>query len=115
VSEIGRIISRPQPADYSWPANIRELEQCVRQILLNGSYKWQQADAKQSSEFLQQTDQGELSSGQLLARYCSSLHRRLGTFEAVAKVTKLDRRTIKKHIVQFDNKHAQVNNAVEYR
>lgn len=113
VSEIGRTISRHQPVHYSWPGNIRELEQCVRQILLNGTYKWQQTDANQSSEFLQQIDQGELSAGQLLAGYCTTLYRRLGTFEAVAKVTKLDRRTVKKHIVQFESKHAQAINAAE--
>lgn len=84
----------------------------MRQILLNGTYKWQQTDANQSSEFLQQIDQGELSARQLLAGYCTSLYRSLGTFEAVAKVTKLDRRTVKKHIVQFE-KHAQAINAVE--
>lgn len=103
VDKIGGTIRRHQPANYSWPGNIRELEQCVRQILLNGSYKWQHTDADQPGEFLQRIGQGNFSAEQLLAGYCVSLHKKLGTFEAVAKATELDRRTVKKYITLFEN------------
>lgn len=65
------------------------------------------------NKFLQRIDQAKLSASQLLAGYCISLYNRLGTFEAVAKVTKLDRRTVKKYIVQIGNKQTQAVTAAE--
>jgi hypothetical protein len=38
----------------------------------------------------------------LMARYCHLLHRRHGTFEAVARRTGLDRRTVKKYILSLE-------------
>ena len=37
---------------------------------------------------------------QLIAAYCRHLYQRLGTYEAVAKHARLDRRTVKKHITR---------------
>jgi transcriptional regulator with PAS, ATPase and Fis domain len=99
VEEIGRKITEQQPEHYPWPGNIRELEQCVRQILLNGVYKWQQAACSESGALADRIDQGKISASQLLGFYCSSLYAQLGSYEAVARVTRLDRRTVKKHIV----------------
>lgn len=100
VGEIGRTIAERQPKNYSWPGNIRELEQCVRQILLNGVYKWQESDRAEPGKLAEEIERGALSARQLLGSYCQSLHEKLGTYEAVAGVTKLDRRTVKKHIVE---------------
>ena len=44
VDKISALISDNQPPGYRWPGNIRELEQCARQILLRQSYHWQNND-----------------------------------------------------------------------
>jgi hypothetical protein len=72
----------------------------VRQILLKGVYNWQQEEGSHYGELADRMEEGSLSANQLLATYCSNLYTRLGTYEAVATLTKLDRRTVKKYIVQ---------------
>ena len=99
VEEIGQFIVERQPEDYSWPGNIRELEQCVRQILLNGAYRWQQTDDPDQGGLAECIEQGTLTANQLLGDYCSRLYAKLGSYEAVGRVTQLDRRTVKKYIV----------------
>ena len=99
VESIGTHISANQPEHYGWPGNIRELEQCVRQVLLNGRYKWPPAAGSESTKLADGIEQGTFSASQLLGTYCRALYAKLGTYEAVAKVIKLDRRTVKKYIV----------------
>ena len=41
---------------------------------------------------------GSLSAAEVQSRYCRLLHGKLGTYDAVAKVTALDRRTVKKYV-----------------
>ena len=87
-------------SDYHWPGNVRELEQCVRRVLLTGSCR---ADTKVSeahgdSSFLNAVGSGTLDAKGLLAGYCAILYEKLGTYEAVAQLTGLDRRTVRKHV-----------------
>lgn len=100
VESISAYISAQQPERYGWPGNIRELEQCVRQVLLNGVYKWPAKAGSASPGLAAGIEQGTLSAAQLLGGYCHSLYEKLGTYEAVGKVTRLDRRTVKKYIVE---------------
>lgn len=88
------------PADYHWPGNIRELEQCARRMLLNKSYSWQQKSAHQATQQHNLASLAEegYSAQQLLAKYCARLYSQHGTYEAVARITRLDRRTVKKHV-----------------
>ena len=90
------------PADYTWPGNVRELEQCVRSILLTERYIPQAvASPKDLSDKLKHSiEAGNYTSQELVSDYCKLLHSRLGTYEAVAKKTGLDRRTVKKYIEQ---------------
>jgi DNA-binding NtrC family response regulator len=90
---------QPGPA-YAWPGNVRELEQCVRRILLNRSYTPEPLDPvlDPADRLAREMKAGQLDAQSLIAGYCAMLYRRLGTFEAVARVTSLDRRTVKKHI-----------------
>ncbi len=99
VKKIRKYIDDNQPTGYGWPGNIRELEQCVRRILLNNNYQWQKSKAETAMErFIHEIENGELSGAQLLSHYCSHLYRQLGTYEAVSQRTELDRRTVKKYI-----------------
>ncbi|HEX6157449.1 MAG TPA: sigma 54-interacting transcriptional regulator [Burkholderiales bacterium] len=88
------------PRGYLWPGNVRELEQAVRRILLTGRYVPETARTgdDEDQRLVDQLRAGELTAGELLARYSAMLHRRLGTYAEVAKRTGLDPRTTRKHI-----------------
>ncbi|MGW8195016.1 MAG: sigma-54-dependent transcriptional regulator [Desulforhopalus sp.] len=101
VDEISSFIIENQPENYPWPGNIRELEQCVRQVLLRQSYTWQKFQSNDADSLFSDIVQGRVTAPQLLGRYCRRLYERLGTYEAVAKVTDLDRRTVRKYIAQL--------------
>ncbi|MBI5063330.1 MAG: hypothetical protein HZB87_07695 [Desulfatitalea sp.] len=85
---------------YAWPGNVRELEQCVRRILLNRSYDPNPMPAQLAMDerLAQGVTEGRLDAQALLTGYCYSLYRRMGTYEAVARHVRLDRRTVKKYI-----------------
>jgi len=94
------IIERDLGRDYSWPGNVRELEQAVRRIILTRGYRG--AAAPEPSDLPENLhraiDNESLDAQGLLAAYCAVLHQRHGTYEAVARRTGLDRRTVKKYI-----------------
>ncbi len=85
---------------YAWPGNVRELEQCVRRILLNRTYDPNPMPAQLAVDqrLAQGVLEGRLDAQALLTGYCYSLYRRMGTYEAVARHVRLDRRTVKKYI-----------------
>ena len=86
------------PANYQWPGNVRELEQCIRQICLTGHYQVSTApDVVRKPVF--QLEQEEISAQQLQQRYCQFLYEKHGSYETVARISGLDRRTAKKYIV----------------
>ena len=45
---------------------------------------------------------GSIPANRLIAGYCKLLYERFGTYEEVAKRTKLDRRTVTKYIKEWD-------------
>ena len=49
--------------------------------------------------------EGSLDARELIETYCALLHRRHGTYEKVATIVKLDRRTVKKAVVAANRKH----------
>ena len=94
------ILDRDLPPHYPWPGNVRELEQAVRRIVLTRHYQGDLATTETTREetFRERFEAGELEAQELLAHYCALLYRRFGNYEEVARRTKLDRRTVKKHI-----------------
>ncbi len=103
--KVKRVIDRQLGKNYQWPGNVRELEQCVRSVLLRRDYKGKQKDIQQTLSLTEQLTQGvrdqDISVGKLVSGYCKLLYDQLGTYEKVARRTGLDRRTIKKHIINF--------------
>ncbi len=100
VQDALEIIRAQIPPDYPWPGNVRELEQCARRILLKRQYEGDRSVTSIGKAEVLDTEliaQGG-SAQNLLSRYCRLLYGHLGTYEAVAKKTELDRRTVKKYI-----------------
>ncbi len=87
------------PRNYGWPGNVRELEQCVRRICITGEYAGDSKPLDARQDITLQLDAGTLTADQLLAAYCRQLYQRHGTYEAVARITGLDRRTAKKYLL----------------
>jgi transcriptional regulator with GAF, ATPase, and Fis domain len=92
--------------DYSWPGNVRELEQAVRRILLTRQYTAGSSASREDlqAQLLEGVETGSLNADQLLAGYCALLYQRCSNYEAVARQTRLDRRTVKKYVQQKQGK-----------
>jgi transcriptional regulator with PAS, ATPase and Fis domain len=85
--------------DYEWPGNVRELEQAVRSILLTLHYNKNNSGAiNVVNELHHAIEKESVDAQELVSIYCSILYRKYGTYEKVAKITKLDPRTVKKHL-----------------
>jgi DNA-binding NtrC family response regulator len=95
-------LKRDLPKDYNWPGNVRELEQAVRRILLTRHYYGDVMVTKPNleDEFVQKINSGTLKAKELLSQYCSFLYQQFGTYEEVARRTGLDRRTVKKYLIE---------------
>jgi DNA-binding NtrC family response regulator len=98
LEAIGKNLGRA----YSWPGNVRELEQCVRSVLIKRKYEgsFRQVRPDLDAQLKAGVLEGSLDAQSLVQGYCRLLHQRHGTYEAVARITGLDRRTVKKHIVE---------------
>ncbi len=105
TEKVKRIIDNSLGSDYQWPGNVRELEQCVRSVLLRRDYKGKQknngAGLSLSEKLRKGISDQTIAVPDLISGYCALLYEKLGTYEKVARLTGLDRRTIKKHITNF--------------
>ncbi len=103
VKTVRKTIDQELGKNYHWPGNVRELGQCVRRILLNRRYRVirQAGPDQKSSKLAKDMDAGLLDAQTLLKRYCNMLYDRSGTYGEVARITKLDRRTVKKYIEEI--------------
>lgn len=99
---IHRRVKNAVPKNYSWPGNVRELEQCIRSICLTGSYTINHVDKTKTPQgFVFDMDK-DSSAQHLLQTYCGYLYQQSNSYEAVARITRLDRRTVKKYILGND-------------
>ncbi len=85
--------------DYRWPGNIRELEQCVRNVMIRREYHpagdlVSDIDARLPAGF----EQGSLSLEEICRLYCTHVYSRAGSFVETARRLKIDRRTVKKYV-----------------
>jgi DNA-binding NtrC family response regulator len=85
--------------DYGWPGNFRELEQCVRNILVRREYRPPSSAA--DSPWHVDLREGNLTAEELLEAYCAHVYQRSGSFLETARRLGLDRRTVKSKVQAY--------------
>ncbi len=100
AEEVLRWIEQHLGLNYTWPGNIRELEQCLRNVLIRRTYVPPRLIAPTPAadfhdELLAAIAEGQLTADELLRRYCSLVFSATGSYEATARKLKLDRRTVR--------------------
>lgn len=83
-------------SEYSWPGNYRELEQCVKNVLIRRNYRPSSRALRDPiEEFAEGARAGRFSADELLRRYVTIVYSRLRSYEETARRLGLDRRTVK--------------------
>ncbi len=105
TTEVETWIQQHLAADYPWPGNIRELEQCVRNVLIHKQYQPRSvaiavAEQHRSKRWLADAERGTLSFANLLSHYCTWVYAKLGSYQRTAEALGIDRRTVRSKIDQ---------------
>lgn len=83
-------------AEYAWPGNYRELEQCIKNVLIRRNYRPSRTGAEDPvEEFVLEARAGRLTADELLGRYVTVVYSRTASYEETARRLGLDRRTVK--------------------
>jgi DNA-binding NtrC family response regulator len=88
-------IERNLGEGYAWPGNFRELEQCVRNLLVRGEYRPPAVKAVATEDWNTLLGEGRLTAEEVMRRYTQQVHAQAGTVEETARRLDLDRRTVK--------------------
>lgn len=99
AAEVEEWIVQHLGRDYSWPGNIRELEQCVRNILIRKVYQPPERQNESPHDALiRAISSGMLTAEALLGQYCTLVFAQTGSYMETARRLQLDRRTVKSKI-----------------
>jgi DNA-binding NtrC family response regulator len=93
--EVVAWIEQNLEADYPWPGNYRELEQCVKNVLIRRDYRPSRAVADDNPLDFRG---GRFTAEQVLVRYCTFVYSQTGSYEETARRLDIDRRTVKSKI-----------------
>lgn len=96
AAEVMTWIEQNLGSAYDWPGNYRELEQCVKNVLIRRNYRPARAASPDAAEeFAAEAKRGSLTADELLTRYVTICYHRAGSYEETARRLGLDRRTVK--------------------
>ena len=96
AGEVLDCVGRDLGEGYGWPGNFRELEQCVRNVLVRRCYRPDAGGGgSRGDDWLADAAAGRLTADALLDRYVAHVHARRGSHVATAAALGLDRRTVK--------------------
>jgi transcriptional regulator with PAS, ATPase and Fis domain len=99
AGEVADWIEKNLGADYPWPGNYRELEQCVKNVLIRRDYRPSGSPPSDPVEQIAQDFRaGRLSAEDLLSRYCTVVYSKTRSYEETARRLGIDRRTVKSKI-----------------
>ena len=95
AKEVTQWVDSNLGAEYAWPGNFRELEQCVRGVLIRKEYKPDKREAGVYAELKTAYTACNETAERMLRNYCTLAYAKFGAFESAAKSLGLDRRTVK--------------------
>jgi DNA-binding NtrC family response regulator len=96
AQEAEQWIGKHLDPQYAWPGNYRELEQCVRNILIRREYQaFRLTKRTNSRDVFGEAREGKLTANELLSRYCTLVYAQTGSYEETARRLEMDRRTVK--------------------
>ncbi len=99
AGEVTAWIEQHLERGYSWPGNYRELEQCVRNVLIRRDYRPSRSNPHDPVEqFTAELCAGRLTAAQALSRYATIVYKQTGSYEETARRLEIDRRTVKSKI-----------------
>jgi hypothetical protein len=84
-------IEQKLPPDYSWPGNYRELEQCVRNILIRRTYR----PLRRGPDLGARIEKGEATAEEVLREYARRVYAQSGSYVETARKLGVDRRTVR--------------------
>jgi transcriptional regulator of acetoin/glycerol metabolism len=86
--------------EYPWPGNYRELDQCVKNVLIRRNYRPPRtvSTGDPVEQFAAHARAGQLSADQLLVQYVTIVYSRVGSYEETARRLGLDRRTVRSKV-----------------
>lgn len=97
--EVMAVIESQLGLDYPWPGNLRELEQCVRQVLLKGSYQPRTAISGDPRQVMARDYvNGTVTAHDALSRYYTLVYAQCGSYLETSRRLEVDRRTVKSKI-----------------
>ncbi len=97
ADQVSTWVARNLGRGYAWPGNMRELEQCVRNVMIRGAYRPPAglAEPEASDPFFDPIRAGTLTADELLRRYCTHVHALTGSYQETARRLGIDRRTVR--------------------
>lgn len=96
------VIDKRLGRDYHWPGNVRELTQCIRRVLVKEDYEGDLMGSGYSlDELCKKMQSGCATADEVLGGYLKHLYTLHGSYETVARIASLDRRTIKKRLLRY--------------
>lgn len=105
LSEVQQWIAKNLPSNYDWPGNYRELEQCVRNVIIRGSYQPGTAGSVDGDAFWSDFREGRLKADEVLSYYAALVYRQKGSYEEAARTLAVDRRTVKARVEAYLEAH----------
>jgi len=95
AADVEHWVENHLPPDYPWPGNMRELEQCVRSILIRGDYQPRRIVGETPAGHGEILNNRRLTAEEMLQCYCAKVYADTDSYEETARRLNLDRRTVR--------------------
>ena len=88
--------------DYGWPGNMRELDQCVRNLLIHGGYAPPSAPGERDGlePLFEDMRSARADLDRVVAGYTRWVYERDGSYTGAGEILGIDRRTVAKHVAE---------------